>query len=120
MHRRAHEGDRQEPVAASHLTEGPAMKLLHLVLLAASSALVIPASGAYAEPTGHITGVGGVFFKSKDPKALVAWYCDVLGIKIEPWGGAMLRYDAPDHPPMVVWSPFPVTTDAMPRRPGSS
>ena len=25
----------------------------------------------------------------------------------------MLRYDAPGHPPMVVWSPFPMTTDAM-------
>ena len=54
-----------------------------------------------------------MFFKSKDPKALAAWYRDVLGITIEPWGGSMLRYDAPGHPPMVVWSPFPTTTDAM-------
>jgi catechol 2,3-dioxygenase-like lactoylglutathione lyase family enzyme len=62
---------------------------------------------------GHITGVGGIFFKSQNPKALAAWYRDVLGIKIEKWGGAMLRYDAPLHPPMVVWSPFPETTDYM-------
>ena len=54
----------------------------------------------------RITGVGGIFFKSPDPKALSAWYRDVLGFALEEWGGAMLRYDAPDHPPFVVWSPF--------------
>lgn len=59
---------------------------------------------------GRITGVGGVFFKSKDPKALSAWYRDVLGLPIESWGGAMLRYDAPDHPPKLVFSPFPAAT----------
>jgi len=54
----------------------------------------------------RITGVGGIFFKSPDPKALSAWYHDVLGLALEEWGGAMLRYDAPGHPEMVVWSPF--------------
>jgi predicted enzyme related to lactoylglutathione lyase len=63
-------------------------------------------SGALAAEPGRITGVGGVFVKSKDPKALTAWYRDVLGIHVEPWGGAMLRYDAPGHPPMVVWNAF--------------
>jgi predicted enzyme related to lactoylglutathione lyase len=57
--------------------------------------------------------VGGVFVRSKDPKALSAWYRDVLGITLEPWGGASLRYDAPGHPPVVVWSPFPQATDYM-------
>jgi catechol 2,3-dioxygenase-like lactoylglutathione lyase family enzyme len=60
-----------------------------------------------AEPAaGHITGIGGVFFKSKDPKALTAWYREVLGLPLESWGGAALRYDAPEHPPVVVWSVF--------------
>jgi catechol 2,3-dioxygenase-like lactoylglutathione lyase family enzyme len=62
---------------------------------------------------GHITGVGGIFFKSKDPKQLSAWYRDVLGLKVEDWGGAMLSYTAPQHPPAVVWSPFAETTDYM-------
>ena len=62
---------------------------------------------------GHITGIGGIFFKSKDPKALGAWYRDVLGLKIEDWGGATLRYDTPQHPPLAVWSPFPQATDYM-------
>ena len=65
---------------------------------------------AAAEPAGHITGVGGVFFKAKDPKALAAWYRDVLGLPLEAWGGAMLRYDAPNHPPVLTWSAFPVST----------
>jgi catechol 2,3-dioxygenase-like lactoylglutathione lyase family enzyme len=66
-----------------------------------------------AEPVGRITGVGGIFFKSKDPKALALWYRDVLGVPIQPWGGATLRYDAPGHPPFVVWNAFPSTTTYM-------
>ena len=67
----------------------------------------------HAETVGRVTGVGGIFFKSKDPKALRLWYRDVLGIPLESWGGAMLRYDAPGHPPVVVWNTFPSTTDYM-------
>nr|WP_203309341.1 VOC family protein [Sphingomonas beigongshangi] len=57
-----------------------------------------------AEPQGRITGVGGIFIRSKDPKALMAWYRDVLGIRVEAWGGAMLRYDAPGHPPVLTFN----------------
>ena len=59
----------------------------------------------------RITGIGGIFFKSRDPKALAQWYRDVLGLAVEDWNGAMLRYDAPGHPPMAVWSPFAQDTD---------
>ncbi|MYN16108.1 VOC family protein [Rugamonas sp. FT107W] len=69
-----------------------------------------PGVAASAEPAGHITGVGGVFFKAKDPKGLAAWYRDVLGMPLEVWGGAKLRYDAPRHPPALIWSAFPATT----------
>ena len=58
----------------------------------------------------HINGIGGIFFKSPDPKKLAAWYRDVLGVKIESWGGAMLSYSAPDHPPVLVWNAFPADT----------
>lgn len=88
---------------------------------AAFAALTILAVATMANPTttradaapevGRITGVGGIFFKSKDPKALAAWYRDVLGIPVEDWGGAALKYAAPGHPPMVVWSPFPQDSD---------
>ncbi len=89
------------------------MKRVQLICLMVGFGMVLSSVGAYADPAGRITGVGGVFFRSKDPKALSAWYRDVLGLKIEAWGGSMLRYDAPDHPPMVVWSPFPQINDEM-------
>jgi predicted enzyme related to lactoylglutathione lyase len=76
------------------------------LLLAAMGGLIMASDASAAEP-GRITGLGGVFFKSKDPKALAAWYADVLGIKMESWGGAMLSYDAPGHPPVIVFSGFP-------------
>ena len=68
------------------------------------------ATAASAPPAGHITGVGGIFFKAKDPKALAAWYRDVLGMPVEVWGGAALRYDAPQHPPALAWNAFPAST----------
>jgi hypothetical protein len=75
-------------------------RLLLFVALCASSPSVA------ADAPGRITGVGGIFFKSKDPKASMAWYRDVLGGKLEPWGGAAMRYDAPGHPPVVTLNAF--------------
>ena len=41
----------------------------------------------------RITGIGGVFFKSKgDPAALAAWYQKHLGMPLAPWGGAALHW----------------------------
>jgi predicted enzyme related to lactoylglutathione lyase len=83
------------------------------ILACVVGAWAIVATPLHAEPAGHITGIGGVFFKSKDPKALAAWYRDVLGLKLEPWGGAMLSYTAPGHPPVAIWSAFPLASDYM-------
>ena len=66
-----------------------------------------PAAATAADPPGRITGIGGIFVVSKNPKALAAWYRDVLGISLEPWGGATFRYDATGHPPVAVWTAFP-------------
>lgn len=81
--------------------------------LAAALGIGLAPELVHAQQSGRITGVGGVFFKSKDPKALAAWYRDVLGLPVESWGGAALRYDAPGHPPVLVWNAFPQTTDYM-------
>ncbi len=78
-------------------------------LAVALGLLALPAA-AQADPDtspGHITGIGGIFFKSKDPKALAAWYRDMLGLHVEDWGGAMLRTDAPGHPAVAVWNAVP-------------
>ena len=60
----------------------------------------------------RITGIGGVFFHSPDPKALAAWYRDVLGLKVEDWGGAMIPADA-TGPAYGVWSPFKSGADVF-------
>ena len=73
----------------------------------------VPATSLGAEPAGHITGLGGVFVTSKDPKALSKWYKEVLGITLESWGGAILRYDAPGHPPMALWNAMPQDSDEI-------
>jgi len=57
----------------------------------------------------RVTGIGGVFFKSKDPKALGAWYKTHLGIAVEDWGGAAFRWGTPECPATsgtTIWIPF--------------
>ena len=88
------------------------MSLRYLIFLAAAVAL-IRQEPVMAEQPGHITGVGGVFVKSKDPKALATWYREVLGLEVKPWGGAALPFDAPGHPPKVSWTAFPDSSDYM-------
>jgi predicted enzyme related to lactoylglutathione lyase len=38
------------------------------------------------------TGIGGIFFSAKDPKALGAWYKKHLGIDVQDWGGAAFEW----------------------------
>jgi len=41
----------------------------------------------------RITGIGGIFFKSRNDKAaLAAWYQKHLGMQIESFGGAVLKW----------------------------
>ena len=40
----------------------------------------------------RVTGIGGIFFKAKDPKALGDWYRTHLGMDVQAWGGAALRW----------------------------
>lgn len=46
----------------------------------------------------RVTGIGGIFFKSPDPKRLGAWYRDHLGIDVQSWGGAAFDWVNPDNP----------------------
>jgi catechol 2,3-dioxygenase-like lactoylglutathione lyase family enzyme len=89
------------------------MRLRLLLACAVVSVEMLSMIPAKAEPAGHVTGIGGVFIKSKNPKALADWYRDVLGLDVKAWGGAMLAPDAPGHPPVVTWSPFPQDSDYM-------
>jgi len=61
----------------------------------------------------RVLGVGGVFFKAKDPTALADWYRDVLGLDMQGWGGAFFTPDGmAAHPGAgTVFSPFAADTD---------
>jgi predicted enzyme related to lactoylglutathione lyase len=53
-----------------------------------------------------VTGIGGVFFKSTgDNAALAAWYHQHLGMPLEAWGGAILRWpeDRAEDRGLTVW-----------------
>ena len=54
--------------------------------------------------TVHVTGIGGLFFRARDPEALSAWYRDHLGVVCgaPPWQQAA----GP-----TVFAPFPADTD---------
>jgi catechol 2,3-dioxygenase-like lactoylglutathione lyase family enzyme len=61
----------------------------------------------------RVTGIGGIFFKAKDPKGLGAWYKKHLGVDVADWGGAAFRWNGPDNPEGVgttVWNPFAADT----------
>jgi predicted enzyme related to lactoylglutathione lyase len=56
-----------------------------------------------------VLGIGGVFFKARDPKALAAWYREHLGVPVEPeqtYGG----FASTAAGEQTVWSAFPADT----------
>ncbi|MFO1448343.1 MAG: VOC family protein [Opitutaceae bacterium] len=57
----------------------------------------------------RVTGIGGIFIKSKQPEVLREWYRTHLGFELEPWGGLVFRWAGPDNPTgtgSTVWSTF--------------
>ncbi len=61
----------------------------------------------------RVTGIGGIFFKARDPQALGDWYRRHLGLDVTDWGGAVFRW-ADDSPTgTTIWSPFKEDTDYM-------
>jgi catechol 2,3-dioxygenase-like lactoylglutathione lyase family enzyme len=58
---------------------------------------------------GKAVGVGGVFLKARDPKALAAWYAEHLGI--QPLGGGMLIFEGPESAGTTVFAHFPLDTE---------
>jgi len=55
----------------------------------------------------RVTGIGGIFFKAKDPAALRAWYKRHLGIDVQDWGGAAFQWADDQGRPVggtTIWS----------------
>ena len=62
----------------------------------------------------RVTGIGGIFFKSPDPKRLQEWYRVHLEVDIQPWGGAAFNWDDPQpagSEGVTAWNVFPADTD---------
>jgi predicted enzyme related to lactoylglutathione lyase len=61
----------------------------------------------------RVTGVGGIFFKSRDPDTLREWYRKHLELPIQDWGGVSFRWreaDQPEREGATAWSIFPASS----------
>ena len=60
----------------------------------------------------RVTGIGGVFLRSKDSKALAKWYAENLGIQLSDFNGTAFHWsdEVPAGTGMTAWSAFPQDT----------
>jgi len=64
----------------------------------------------------RVTGIGGIFFTAKDPKAMQAWNKRHLGIDVQDWGGTAFSWTDSEGKPvggMTIWSIKPAEDDSF-------
>lgn len=58
----------------------------------------------------RVTGLGGVFFKTNDPKKIKEWYGTHLGLPVDEYGASFKWIDLENkeakEPALTAWSPF--------------
>lgn len=58
----------------------------------------------------RVTGLGGVFFKTKDPAKIKEWYKKHLDLPVDEYGASFRWIDVNDRetktPALTAWSPF--------------
>ncbi|WP_010227315.1 VOC family protein [Gillisia marina] len=59
----------------------------------------------------RVTGIGGIFFKTKDPKAVKDWYRDHLGLNTDQWGSTFWWKNKEGEDCSTQWSPFKEDTE---------
>ncbi len=61
----------------------------------------------------RVTGIGGVFFKCKDPQAINQWYRKHLGFKVNEYGSLFQgrEFEEPECRTLLQWAPFKDDTD---------
>jgi predicted enzyme related to lactoylglutathione lyase len=59
-----------------------------------------------------VTGIGGVFFKCKNPETIKEWYKQHLGLNTDQYGTTFewRKEDKPEEKGSTQWSPFSETT----------
>jgi len=62
--------------------------------------------------TKKVTGIGGIFFKCKDPKTMNSWYQEHLGLNTNQYGTVFEWYQGADSTKkgFTNWNPFKETT----------
>src|SRR5512146_1744506 len=105
----------------------PRRQFLQVFSYAAGSSLILPRDGFAAAAQGaspappadakqksggtemeKVAGIGGLFFRARDPKALGNWYLQHLGISLSPSGEGGTVWQQEAGP--TVFSPFPEKT----------
>ncbi|MDR6941409.1 VOC family protein [Mucilaginibacter pocheonensis] len=91
------------------------MKKLILAVLLLISFLLGYGVSRLSQPvnTGpRVTGIGGIFFKAKDPAALKAWYSKNLGLQMGEYGSNFEWHQGMDSTKkgFTLWAPFKETT----------
>ena len=63
--------------------------------------------------TPKVTGIGGIFFRSKNPQETKEWYGNNLGLAINQYGSPFEFRNAnrPEEINYLNWSPFPENTE---------
>jgi predicted enzyme related to lactoylglutathione lyase len=62
-----------------------------------------------ADTTPKVTGIGGIFFFSDNPKETKDWYAKNLGFEMSEWGTSIFEsrnLNNPDEVESLQWSPF--------------
>ncbi len=61
----------------------------------------------------RVKGIGGIFFKCEDPKAMNAWYKRHLGFKVNEYGSLFQGRDHenPKEETLLQWAPFASDTE---------
>ena len=54
----------------------------------------------------RVTGLGGIFFKTKDPQAIKQWYGKHLGLPVDDYGCSFWWKDKEGNDCSTQWSPF--------------
>ena len=56
----------------------------------------------------RVTGIGGIFFKCKDPQKVTEWYKTHLGLETNPYGATFEWYENSDskNKAQTQWTPF--------------
>ena len=62
---------------------------------------------------GRVKGIGGIFFKTKDPEKLKEWYGKNFGIVTDEYGSMFEFRDSenPEQKAYLQWSPFSNSTE---------